>query len=136
MNRCNVLQEVAFREFIQKLYGSAYDLLIMQALITLAASYQGYRMIRRRRENEKIFQKWAFCNADIRMYGWLTIGAGILVFVPIVSFWAELITACSMFLTLAVQLSIGNKKGLWLQLPFFMLNLFLMYVQLKGGILD
>jgi hypothetical protein len=52
MSRCNALHEVAFSEFIQNLYESAYDLLIMQALITLAASYQGYRMIR---ENEKIF---------------------------------------------------------------------------------
>jgi hypothetical protein len=66
----------------------------------------------------------------------MTIAAGILVFVPIAGFWAELVTASSMFLTMAVQQSIGNKKGLWLQLPFFMVILFLMYVQLKSGILD
>lgn len=136
MTGCNALQEMAFSNFIQQLYGSPFALLMMQALITLTTSYQGYRMIRRRRENQQIFQKWAFCNADIRMYGWMTIGAGMMVFVPILSFWAELITACSMFLALAVELSIGHKKGLWFQLPFFMLNLFLMYVQLKGGILD
>jgi hypothetical protein len=127
---------MAFSELIQKINGSPYDLLIIQVLITLTAGYQGYRMIRRRRENQEIFLKWAFRNADIRVYGWMTICAGMLVLVPVIGFWAELVTASSMFITISVQLSIGNKKGLLVHLPFFMLNLLLIYVQLMGGILD
>jgi uncharacterized membrane protein YjjP (DUF1212 family) len=108
------------------------QILLLKFITAAAGCYQGYRMTKHQKKMKEIFEKWAFYNAEIRVFGWMTIGACLLIFVPVVGLGAAVVVAASMFMAMGVEASVGNLKFFFLQLPFFFLNICLVLLQIPA----
>lgn len=108
------------------------QILLLKLLTAAAGCYQGYRMTKRQAKIKEIFQKWAFYNAEIKVFGWMTICASLMIFIPVIGFGAEFVVASSMFMAMGVEASIGSLKFFFIQLPFFFLNICLILLELPA----
>ncbi len=106
---------------------------ILYALLVAFVVYMGIRhgwaMIIRKAEDPEIFDKWAWTNPQIRVFGMITIVGSLLILFPYTFWLGNVVLATTIFVILCVQVSLGNLKGAFVELPFLLMNFLLIYFQ-------
>jgi hypothetical protein len=107
--------------------GTLYVLLML--LVVILGIKHGWAMVFRKAEDPEILDKWAWTNAQIRAFGIITIIGSLFIMFPYTFLLGNIILATTIFLIFCVQVSLGNLKGAFVELPFLLMNLLLIYFQ-------
>ena len=90
---------------------------------------QGWAMISGKEEMLEMFDKWHFTKAGVMTFGVVTILSSILILHPKTFLWGNFIMAASILLIICFHLINKDLKGVVIELPFFVLNLVIIYLQ-------
>ena len=90
---------------------------------------QGWAMISGKEEMLTMFDKWHFTKAGVMTFGVVTILSSILILHPKTFMWGNFIMAASILLIICFHLINKDLKGVMIELPFFVLNLVIIYLQ-------
>ena len=90
---------------------------------------QGWAMISGKEEMLTMFDKWHFTKTGVMIFGIITILSSILILHPIRFLWGNFIMAASILLIMCFHLINKDLKGVVIELPFFFLNLVIIYLQ-------
>ncbi|WP_240432993.1 hypothetical protein [Taibaiella koreensis] len=106
---------------------------IINALLILVAVgmglKQGYAMLAGRPEMLTLFGKWGIGKAGVAITGIVTLIAALLILFPRTFVWGNFLMAAGILLIICFQLLDRNLKGVAIELPFFLLNLVIIYLQ-------
>ncbi|WP_118953515.1 hypothetical protein [Taibaiella helva] len=101
-------------------------------LILVAAGMglkQGWAMAAGQPEMIALFGKWGIGKGGVLVMGVVTIAAAILMLFPRTFVWGNFLMAAGILLLICFHLSDRNIKGVAIELPFFLLNLAIIYLQ-------
>lgn len=76
-----------------------------------------------------LFGKWNFNKEGIRLFGAITLLSAVLLLFPATFIWGNFLMASTILLIICLQLSVKNIKGVAIEIPFFLLNLLIIYLQ-------
>lgn len=108
------------------------NLILTITLIVFAAFIgvkQGLLMMEPRQEVLEMFVKWGLDKAEMNALGTLTLVSGLLIMIPKTFFAGNLLMASVILIIICFQLQQKDLKGFAIELPFFLLNLVLLYLQ-------
>jgi len=108
------------------------NLILTITLIVFAAFMgvkQGLLMMEPRQEVLEMFVKWGLDKAEMNALGTLTLVSGLLIMIPKTFFAGNLLMASVILIIICFQLQQKDLKGFAIELPFFLLNLVLLYLQ-------
>lgn len=108
------------------------NLILTITLIVFAAFMgvkQGLLMMEPRQEVLEMFVKWGLDKAEMNALGILTLVSGLLIMIPKTFFAGNLLMASVILIIICFQLQQKDLKGFAIELPFFLLNLVLLYLQ-------
>ncbi|MDB4903378.1 MAG: hypothetical protein JWQ63_2659 [Mucilaginibacter sp.] len=102
---------------------------LLMVLVVYMGVRHGWAMVSRKVEDPEILDKWAWTNAQIRVFGIITIIGSLFILFPYTFLLGNVVLATTIFLIFWVQVSLGNLKGALVELPFLIMNLLLIYFQ-------
>lgn len=106
--------------------------LINAALILFAVFMgfkQGYGMLSGKPELLELFGKWGFTRTGVMVNGAVTVLAAALILFPKTFIWGNFLMAAGILLIICFQVSDKDFKGVAIELPFFLLNLIIIYLR-------
>lgn len=99
----------------------------------LTATYmgikQGYNMFAGKAQMLELFGKWGFDKTAVMTNGILTFFAALLILYPKTFIWGNFLMAAGILLIICFHLRDQDLKGVAIELPFFLLNLIILYLQ-------
>ena len=90
---------------------------------------QGYAMFSGKQEMMEIFGKWGFSPTGLMINGLITMIAASLIVFPKTFVWGNFLMAAGILLIICFHLLDRDFKGIWVEIPFFTLNLLIIYLQ-------
>jgi DoxX-like protein len=106
---------------------------IINSLLILFAVYmgfkQGWAMINLKPDMLEMFGKWNFSKEAVRIFGAVTVLSALLILFPYTFIWGNFLMAATILLLICLDLSDKDIKSAVIELPFFLLNLLIMYLQ-------
>jgi hypothetical protein len=108
---------------IIKLFNSALILFAVYMAIN-----QGLAMITGKPEMLQVFGKWHFGRTGILVIGIITTLSALLLLFPGTFFWGNFLMAAGILLIICLHLSDRNLGGAGIELPFFLMNLVILYL--------
>ena len=111
---------------------------IINAALMLFAIFmgikQGYAMTTGKPEMVDMFSKWNFGSVGLMAMGIITMLAAVFIAFPRTFVWGNFLMAATILLIMCFHLLDRDLKGFAIELPFFFLNLLIIYLQhpLKG----
>jgi O-antigen ligase len=90
---------------------------------------QGWAMYSGKPEMLEMFGKWHFNNTGIKMFGIVAVLSALLILIPQTFVAGNFLMAATILLIICLQLSVKDIKGATIELPFFLLNLVIIYLQ-------
>jgi len=90
---------------------------------------QGYAMFSGKPEMLEMFGKWGFNKTGLVINGAITIIAALLILFPKTFVWGNFLMAAGILLIICFHLLDKDFKGVLVELPFFLLNLAIIYLQ-------
>jgi hypothetical protein len=105
---------------------------IINSILILCAVFmgikQGWAMSIGKPEMLELFGKWHFSKNALLINGIITILGALLIMHPRTFIWGNFLMAAGILLIICFQLSDRNFKGVLIELPFFLLNLIIIYL--------
>ncbi|KMQ68649.1 hypothetical protein ACM39_08640 [Chryseobacterium sp. FH2] len=114
---------------------------IINSLLILIAVFmglkQGYAMFSGKPEMIEMFGKWGFNKTGLVINGLITIIAALLILFPKTFVWGNFMMAAGILLIICFHLLDKDVKGVYVELPFLLINLVIIYLQhpFKSGFL-
>ena len=106
---------------------------IINGLLILFAVFmgikQGWAMVSGKEEMLAMFGKWQFTKTGVIIFGIVTILSSVLILHPKTFVWGNFMMAASILLIICFHLMVKDIKGAAIGLPFFLLNLVIIYLQ-------
>jgi hypothetical protein len=106
---------------------------VINSLLILFAVFmgikQGYAMLTSKPEMMELFGKWNFSRTAIMITGVCTLVSALLILYPKTFVWGNFLMAAGILMIICLQLSVKDLKGAAIELPFFALNLIIIYLQ-------
>lgn len=106
---------------------------IINALFVLFAFYmgarQGWAMVSGKPAMLQLFGAWGFNRTGVTLVGMVTLMGALLLLFPGTFVWGNFLMAASILLIVCFEVSTQNLKGAVTELPFFILNLVILYFQ-------
>ncbi len=106
---------------------------IVNSVLVLFAVFmgmkQGYAMLTGKQEMAEMFSKWHFTRTALLITGIITILSALLLLFAKTFIWGNFLMAAGILLIICFHLSEKDLKGAAIELPFFMLNLVIIYLQ-------
>jgi hypothetical protein len=90
---------------------------------------QGWAMLSNKPEMAIMFSKWDVNKEGITVFGAITILSALLIFFPKTFILGNFVMATTILLIICLQLSTKDIKNAVIELPFFLLNLLIIYLQ-------
>ena len=90
---------------------------------------QGWAMASGKPEMLELFAKWNFSKTGVLITGILTILSALLILLPKTFVWGNFLMAAGILLIICFHLLDRDLKGVAIELPFFLLNLIIIYLQ-------
>lgn len=120
---------------LSNLFFKTYNMVIkiINSLLILFAVFmgvkQGYAMLTGKPEMLELFGKWNFNKTALSITGIVTLASALLILHPKTFVWGNFLMAAGILLIICFQLFSKNLKGAAIELPFFLLNLLIIYLQ-------
>ena len=117
----------------------ATTLKIVNSLLILFAFYmgikQGWAMVSGKTEMIEMFSKWNVGKTGLIIFGGVTIVSALMILIPKTFLFGNYLMATSILLIICFHLLHKDLKGVAIELPFFLLNWIIIYLQhpLAGG---
>jgi hypothetical protein len=106
---------------------------VINALLILFAVFmgikQGWAMASGKEEMLAMFSKWQFTKTGVMIFGIVTLLSSVLILHPMTFIWGNFMMAASILLIICFHLMYKDAKGAAIELPFFLLNLVIIYLQ-------
>lgn len=106
---------------------------ILNAILILVAVFmgckQGWAMLSAKPEMLELFGKWHFSKTGVMVNGAITIASALLILFPKTFVWGNFLMAAGILLIICFHLLAKDWKGVVIELPFFALNLLIIYLQ-------
>ncbi len=106
---------------------------ILNTILILYAVFmgfkQGYAMVTAKPQMMEMFSKWGFSSTGVMIFGAVTILSAILILFPKTFVWGNFLMAATILLIICFHLLARDLKGVVIELPFFLLNLVIIYLQ-------
>lgn len=106
---------------------------ILNSLLILAAVVmglkQGWAMLSGKPEMLVMFGKWNFDKTCLMINGAMTIISALLILHPKTFLWGNFLMAVLILLIICLHLLERDLKGVVMELPFFLMNLIIIYMQ-------
>lgn len=106
---------------------------IFNSALLLFAAYmglkQGYAMLCLKPVMLELFGKWNFSKTAILINGGITMFSALLILYPKTFIWGNFLMAATILLIVCFQLFHQDLKGAVTELPFFLLNLLIIFLQ-------
>jgi hypothetical protein len=106
---------------------------ILNSALILFAVYmglkQGWAMLNSDPKMLEMFDKWSFGKTGVKLIGAVTMLSALLILFPKTFFWGNFLMATTILLIICYHLSDKDLKGAAIELPFFFLNLVIIYLQ-------
>jgi len=90
---------------------------------------QGYAMLSGKSEMVEMFSKWNFNKYGLMINGGITLLAALMILFPKTFIPGNFLMAAGILVIICFHLSDKNLKGAMTELPFFLLNLVIIYLQ-------
>ena len=90
---------------------------------------QGYAMATAKPEMLEMFNKWGVGKTGLIINGVVTLVAAVLILFPKTFVWGNFLMAAGILLIICFHLVGKNLKGVAVELPFFLLNFLIIYLQ-------
>jgi len=90
---------------------------------------QGWAMVSGKQEMLDMFGKWHFDKSGVLSFGLVTMISSLLILFPRTFLWGNFLMAASILLIMCFHLLDKDLKGVAIELPFFLLNLVIIYLQ-------
>jgi len=111
----------------------ATALKIINSILILFAFYmgvkQGWAMLSSKPEMLSMFTKWNIGKAGVMCFGAITVLSAILILFPKTFLWGNFLMAAGILLIICFHAMDKDLKGVAIELPFFLLNLVILYLQ-------
>lgn len=113
---------------------------IINSILILTAVFMGFKqgtaMFSAKPEMTEMFGKWGFDKTALMINGSITIVASVMILFPKTFIWGNFLMAAGILLIICFHLMDKDLKGVLIELPFILLNLFIIYLQhpLKNSI--
>ncbi|MGC3944656.1 MAG: DoxX family protein [Chryseolinea sp.] len=101
---------------------------ILIAFAVFMGIKQGWAMVSGKEEMLSMFGKWHFSKTAVAINGAITIVSSLLILFPKTFLWGNFIMAASILLIICFHLLEKDLKGMAIELPFFFLNLIIIYL--------
>lgn len=105
---------------------------IINALLIAFAAYmgvkQGWAMCSGKPEMLDLFGKWGFSKTGVMINGVITLLSVVLLLLPRTFVWGNFLMAAGILLIICFHLLDRDLKGVLIELPFFLLNLLIIYL--------
>ncbi|TPG39290.1 hypothetical protein [Flavobacterium pectinovorum] len=92
---------------------------------------QGYAIINGETEMMKMFEDFSFNKTEILLFGIITLLSSILIFYPKTFLTGNILMATTILLLIFFQLHNLNIKGAFIEIPFLLMNIVLVYWKQK-----
>lgn len=106
---------------------------ILNIVLILVAVFmgfkQGYSMFASKPEMLDMFGKWNISKPALMVIGAITILSAVLILFPATFVWGNFLMAAGILLIICFHLMDKDLKGVEIELPFFLLNLVIIYLQ-------
>jgi hypothetical protein len=106
---------------------------IFNSILILVAVFmglkQGSAMLTTKPEMLEMFSKWNFSKTAIMTNGAITIISALLILFPKTFVWGNFLMAAGILMIICFHLLDKDLKGVAIELPFFLLNLLIIYLQ-------
>jgi len=106
---------------------------IINSVLILIAVFmgakQGWNMLTAKPEMLEMFGKWDFSKNAVMINGAVTLLAAVLILFPRTFVWGNFLMSAGILMIICLQLLTRNLKGAAIELPFFLLNLLIIYLQ-------
>lgn len=106
---------------------------ILNTILILFTVYmgikQGWAMLNGKPAMLEMFGKWHLGRTAIMIFGLVTLLSVLLILFPKTFLWGNFLMAASILLITCFQLGAHNLKGAFIELPFLLLNLLIIYLQ-------
>jgi hypothetical protein len=106
---------------------------IINSLLMLFAVYmgfkQGWAMFTGKPEMLTMFSRWHFNRQCLTILGTITLLSALLILFPQTFIFGNFLMASTILFIICLQLSIKDLKGAVVELPFFLMNLLIIYFQ-------
>jgi len=86
-------------------------------------------MLSTKPEMVELFSKWGFGKSGLMAIGAITILSAVLLLLPKTFVWGNFLMAAGILLIICFHLLDKDLKGVAIELPFFLLNLIIIYLQ-------
>ena len=90
---------------------------------------QGWAMASSKPEILDMFANWNFSKTGVMITGALTMLSALLILLPETFVWGNFLMATGILLIICFHLLDRDLKGVAIELPFFLLNLIIIYLQ-------
>lgn len=94
---------------------------------------QGWAMFSGKPEMIEMFSKWNINKTGLSTIGIFTMLAALMIIFPKTFVWGNLLMATGILLIICFHLLDRDLKGVAIELPFFLLNLLIIYLQYPLG---
>ena len=106
---------------------------IISSVLLLVAAFmgfkQGWAMLSAKPEMIELFSKWGFGKPGLMAMGIVTLLSSVLLLFPKTFVWGNFLMAAGILLIICFHLLDKDLKGVAIELPFFLLNLVIIYLQ-------
>ena len=106
---------------------------VLNSILILFAVFMGLKhgwaMLTAKPEMLEMFSKWNIGKNGVIVYGAIGITSAIMILFPRTFVWGNFIMACGILLIVCFYLFDRNLKGVAIEIPFFLLNLVIIYFQ-------
>jgi hypothetical protein len=106
---------------------------LLNSTLILFAVYmginQGIAMVTGKPEMLATFVNWHFGKAAVMITGAVALGSSVLILFPGTFLWGNFLMAAGILLILCLQLWSRNLKGAFIELPYLLMNLVILYFQ-------
>jgi hypothetical protein len=106
---------------------------VINGILILVAVFmglkQGWAMAAGKTEMLTLFSKWHFSKTGVMINGVVTIISALLILHPKTFLWGNFLMAAGILLIICFHLLEKDLKGVAVELPFFLLNLIIIYLQ-------
>ena len=90
---------------------------------------QGFAMTTGKAAMLEMFGKWGFNNTGVAIFGVITMLSAVLIAIPKTFVWGNFLMAAGILMIMCLHLIDKDLKGFAIELPFFLLNLIIIYLQ-------
>jgi len=90
---------------------------------------QGFAMTTGKAVMLEMFGKWGFNTTGVAIYGAVTMLSAVLIAIPKTFVWGNFLMAAGILMIMCLHLLDKDIKGFAIEVPFFLLNLIIIYLQ-------